>query len=334
MGLLSELSGGASARRARQAAAESNRLLDLARSQAGSSLDQSRTAQLAALGSGYDAAYGTLTDTEARAGQRLNAGADAARGDINTNYDRAAGSVEDYYARTEGLMNPYIQRGNQLGDMYATALGANGAGAASDFYDDYASNDPFRQYRDELANRELQTQFNARGQSGSGRFTSAVSRASLERGSQDLNGYLDRLSNASQQGQQAAGQLGNAAMQTGSQLANIRTGQGNTLAGIEQNRGSGLATLVQNIGTTRAGYQTQQGAANAGVDQNYGNARSNLALGIAQQQGNNLIGSAAAQSQARAGGINNLLGLGGLALSAVTPGRMGTSPLMSLMAGR
>ena len=326
MGFLGELTGKNAAKRAAAAAAESNRLLELARGEAGGYLDTSRTSQLDALGKGYAAGFGYLDDAEGSAAGYLNQGADRGRADIGQYYDRAAGNVEDYYNRTAGLMDPYIQRGNKLADLYATALGANGAEGSRDFYDQYASQDPFRQYRDELANREMQQQFNARGQATGGRFATAVSRASLERGSQDLNSYLDRLNGAGQQGQQAASTLGSAAMQTGQTLGNMNVQRGNQLSGIEQSRGQNLATNAANFGNARAGYGVQQGQNNAAVEQNYGNARSNLTMGVAQQQGNNLVGGAAAQNQARLGGLNNLFGLGSLALTGFTPGRNGTSP--------
>lgn len=333
MGWWSEFTGKAGAQRAQAAARDANALLDVGWGQAYGSLDQSREAQLAALQGGYDNAYGSLTEAEARAAGLLNQGADRASGKIEDYYGRAIGNVEDYYNRTESLLNPSIERGNKLGDLYATALGANGSGDQEAFYSEYAANDPFRAFRDEQANRQIQQQFNAQGQSGSGRFATAVGRASLERGSQDLNTYLDRLSQAGQQGQNAASQLANISSNTGNTLAGLNTGQGYRLSNIQLGLGSNLATNATNFGTTRAGYQVQQGNQNAGVEDNYGRTKIGLQTGLATAKGGNLMGGANAANAARGAGLNNLFGLGAFALNAITPGKSGVSPLSNLFSG-
>lgn len=332
MGWWAELTGKAGAQRAQAAAGEANKLLDVGWGQAYGSLDQSRAAQLAALQGGYDSAYGSLTEAEARAAGLLNQGADRASGAITDYYGRAIGNVEDYYNRTESLLNPSIQRGNKLGDLYATALGADGSGDQQAFYSEYAANDPFRAFRDEQANRQIQQQFNAQGQSGSGRFATAVGRASLERGSQDLNTYLDRLSQAGQQGQNASSQLASISSNTGGMLAGLNTGQGDKLSNIQLGLGSNLATNAGNFGNTRAGYQVMQGRENAGVEDNYGRTKMSMQTGLAQAKGGNLMGGANAANAARGAGLNNLFGLGALGIGAITPGKEGVSALGNLFA--
>ena len=330
MGWWAELTGKAGAQRAQQAAAQANTTLQGGWDQAYGSLDQSRAAQIAALRGGYTSAFGNLDDAEAKAAGLLNTGADKARGDITDYYGRATGNVEDYYQRTANLLNPSIERGNTLAQMYTDALGGNGSGNQQNFYDEYAANDPFRAFRDEQANRQIQSQFNAQGQSGSGRFASAIGRASLERGSQDLNGYLDRLSQAGQEGQQGSSQLAGIASNTGNTLAGINMGQGDKLSGIELGRAGNLATNATNFGNTRANFNVNWGQNNAGVEHNYGNARVGLNTGLATAKAGNIMGGANAANASINGGMNNLFGLGALGISAVTPGRAGGSALGNL----
>lgn len=325
MGWWSEFTGKAGAQRAAEAARQGNVYLDQGYGQAQGYFDQTIKDQLAALNTGYSGAQGKLTAAEAAAAGQLNAGADAARTDINTNYDKAAGNVTDYYNRTEGLLNPYIQRGNTLADLYATALGANGSGDQQSFYQEYAANDPFRQFRDEQANREIQSQFNAQGQSGSGRFATAVGRASLERGTTDLNNYLDRLSSAGQQGAQQAGQLAGIASNTGQTLAGINTRRGDQLSGIETGRGSALANNSSNFGMTRANFDVNQGRDIAGAQGSYGNASAGLSTGLAQAKAGNMMGSANAQNASMKGGLNNLFGIGSALITGFAPGYGGGS---------
>jgi hypothetical protein len=320
MGWWSEFTGKAGAQRAAEAARAGNQYLDQGYGQAQGYFDQTIKDQLAALNAGYAGAKGGLTAAEATAAGQLNAGADAARTDINTNYDKAQGNVTDYYNRTEGMLNPYLERGSALAGLYGVALGANGAGDQKAFYQEYAANDPFRQFRDEQANREIQSQFNAQGQSGSGRFTTAVSRASLERGTTDLNNYLDRLKGAGEQGAAVAGQLGNIASNTGQTLAGINTRRGDQLSGIETGRGSALANNSSNFGMTRANFDVNQGRDIAGAQGSYGNASAGLSTVLAQAKAGNMIGSANAQNASMKGGLNNLFGLGATVISGFAPG--------------
>lgn len=319
MGWWAEFTGRAGAERAQRAAAAANQELDQGYGRAFDNIGTSRTSQLDALRQGYQSAFGNLDAAENRATGYINQGADAGRGAIQDYGARALGNVQDYYTRTENLLNPSIQRGNSLMDLYMTALGANGSGDQQAFMNEYAANDPFRTFRDEQANRALQQQFNARGQSGSGRFASAVSRASLERGSQDLNNYLDRLSQAGQQGQGAASQLANISTNTGNTLAGINQGMGDKISNIELNRGSNLASMTNAYGNARAGYNTQWGQNNAGVEDAYGRTMAGLNTGLATAKGGNMMGGANAANASMNGGMNNIVGAAGVAVRAFSP---------------
>ena len=152
---------------------------------------------------------------------------------LKQGYDTA----QTNYGNAQNLYKPYQQQGQQANQMYGNALGLNGLQAQKDFGANYAAADPFRQQNADFATNALQRQYNARGQTYGGSTDLAVSRANLERGSQDYGNYLNRVQGQAQQGYQA----------TGAQ------------AGLEQGKGD----LAMGYGQTQAGNAI-----------NYGNAQS------------------------------------------------------------
>lgn len=318
MGWWAEITGRAGAERAQRAAAAANQYLDEGYGQARGTLGTSRQSQLDALRSGYTSALGNLDTAEGRATDYINQGAQRGSQAVQDYYGRAQGNVQDYYNRTSNLMQPYISGGNELMRLYNDALGGNGQSQQQAFYDSYQS-DPFRAYRDEMANKQMQAQFNARGQSGSGRTQSAIAKASLERGSQDMNTYLQQLLAGGQMGQNAATNFANITQNTGNTMAGINTGMGDRLSNIELNRGSNLANLTNAYGNARAGYNTQWGQNNAGVEDNYGRMMAGLQTGLATAKGGNLMGGANAANASMMGGMNNIFGAAGMAIKGFTP---------------
>lgn len=318
MGWWAEFTGKAGAERAQRAAAAANQYLDEGYGQARGTLGTSRQAQLDALNSGYTTALGNLGTAEGQATDYINQGAQRGSQAVTDYYGRALGNVEDYYNRTNSMMQPYISGGNKLMDLYQNALGGNGSQAQQDFYSNYQA-DPMRAYRDEQANRQMQAQFNARGQSGSGRTQSAIARASLERGTADMNTYLSQLLNGGQMGQQAATQFAGITQNTGNTLAGINTGMGDRISNIELNRGSNLASLTNAYGNARAGYNSQWGQNNAGVESAYGAGIAGLQTGLATAKGGNLMGGANAANASINGGLNNIFGAAGTIIKGFTP---------------
>ena len=229
------------------------------------------------------------------------------------------------------MLNPYIQRGSTLSDLYSTALGGKGADAQRQFYSDYASNDPYREFRDEQANRAIMASMNARGQSNSGRANLAVSRASMERGSQDLQQYLDRLDRAGQQGGQYATTLAGLASQTGQTMGNLEARRGETLGNIETSRGGALAQNTGNYATQRGQYGYKFGADQAAAHQGYGQSQAALDYQVGQGRAGNHIGYGNAVAAANTGAANNLIGLGSALISGFTPGKSGISPVGNLV---
>lgn len=146
-------------------------------------------------------------------------------------FDQGRGYVEDYYNRGRDELTPYSQQGQGANKLYGTYLGLDGADAQRSAFNTYAGSDPFRQYNENQANRGLALQWNKLGMLDSGNSRLAMSRAALERGSQDFNTYMQRLQGQGQQGLGAAGQLAGFANQTGGLLGQMRTNLGQQQAG-------------------------------------------------------------------------------------------------------
>jgi hypothetical protein len=307
MGFFGSLLGNDQRRDIGAATKSADKTLNAASKAAKGDLNKGFDAQLAALAGGYNTATGNI-----------NTGYDRARGDLSTNYGNAEGAINTQLDYSKELLNPYIESGGKAQSRYDTALGLNGQDAASGFYDEYAESDPYRQFNEDIANQALQRLANASGQSGSGRTALAVSRANLERGSTDLNAYLDRLAGQGQQGGQYATNLAGMANNAGTNIANLRSGLGDRLASNEVNRGTTLGQMDY-------GYGQDQG----NVAANRGSSLANLTYGTGQQVAGNRINLGNANAAARSTGVNNLLSLGatvgGLALGGFAPGAAGIS---------
>ena len=174
--------------------------------------------------------------------------------------------------------------------------------------------DPYRQYRDELANRQLQRQFAGTGRTGA--FALGVGRASLERGSQDVQQYLSRLEQAGQRGQQAAGQKAGYEMTAGQNVADIRSKLGTGLADNSINQGSALANLGSQFANARAGLETGRAGALSQNEMATGKAASDLIYGAGQQNAANRINAGNAIAATRTLPMSNLLNLAGTAVQA------------------
>ncbi len=320
MGFWDSFTGAQQAKDAKRANTAATSMLGDARTRALAALNGGQTTALGNLSTGYDTARGDITGGADRARTAIGTGYDTARGDLNTNFGRAEDAVTGY-------LNPFVQSGQNAQNLYDTALGTRGTAAERDsFYGEYANNDPFRAFRDEQANRQLDQQYNARGLGTSGRAGTAVARASLERGSTDLNQYLDRLARQGELG-------GQYASQAGSQLASIRTGLGSQLSGLEQNRGNALGGLEERTGNALGTLGYRYGSDQANVNQGNSQAAANLEYGYGQQLANNRIGLGNAQAASRSVLPNLLTNIAGTAIRAATPGYGGATPWSNLSSG-
>lgn len=167
---------------------------------------------------------------------------------LQQGYDRAQGN----YSTAQGMYRPYAEQGQQANTMYGNALGLNGVDAQKSFGQNYAASDPFRQQNADFATNALMRQYNARGQTYGGSTDLAISRANLERGSQDYNSYLNRLQGQGQQGYQATGAQagieqakGDLSYGYGQQRAGNSINFGNALA---QTRSTGVNNIIGGLG--------------------------------------------------------------------------------------
>ncbi len=303
---------------------EANELLQKGRSEAEGYLGQARND----IASGYGKAQ-SIYDTAAP-GLRsdLLAGFNGADNAINSGYGAATSAIAAGRDDANARIDPFVQSGRGAQGLYDQALGVNGAGAATDFYQNYAANDPFRAFRDDQASRELERRYNAQGSfqggaggGGSGRFATAAARGSLERGTQDLQTYMDRLERAGARGGQYAGQQGANSMSAGSSIAGLQAQQGTALANNATNQGSALSQLGMNLADRSAGLATGRGTALASNSSQL----ADLAYGNTQQIASNNINAENAAVQARARPGQNLIGLGGLAIGGLTGGMGGAA---------
>lgn len=283
----------------------SKKHIDNSKTIADRDLQQGRDKAEVSLNDGIQNSMLSLTDGYGQATGRLTGGADRARGEVTDAYGNAETAITDALGRTRGTLDPWITSGRKAQDRYDTALGLDGQAGAEAFYEDYGNNDPMRKFRDELANKQLQAQFNARGQSGSGRFGTAVSRASLERGTQDLQTYLSRLEQQGARGGQYAGALAGYETGAGKDIAQLRAGAGDRRADITMGSTNKLADLDYGYGRDRSSIQSGQGEKLA-----------NLHYGYGQQRAGNQISYGNAMAGASNIGTNNLLNLAGTVASA------------------
>lgn len=289
-----------------------------------------------ALGTGYKTASGVYGQYGQDAFADLAGGYGSANTQLAKGYAGAEGAVNDSLGRAQGFYKPFYESGVGSQGLYDKAMGLGGADAAKGFYDNYAANDPFRTFRDDQAQREIERRYNATGGyqggsggGGSGRFASATARASLERGTQDLQTYLDRLERAAGRGQQVAGAMSGNEMAAGGAVAGLRTGLADRVAGNEVNFGKDLSATRMGIADRQAGLATGYGQGMAGLDTGSGSALANLVYGNAQQTASNNINAENAAGVARNRPMQNLIGLGGLAIGGMGGGK-GGSALSSL----
>lgn len=189
-------------------------------------------------------------DLTGKSTQRANDAASVrAQGYLTQGREEASGNIKDSATEAQGYWSPYAQSGQSANKLYGDAVGLNGRPAQQGVMDSYSSSDPFRAFNESNANNALFRGYNARGMMDSGASRLATARASLERGSQDWNSWLNRIQGMQGQGVQVAGNQAGIAQNTGQQLA-----------GINQNYYSGLANNV--LGVNAANNQARMGGVN------------------------------------------------------------------------
>ena len=224
--------------------------------------------------------------------------------------------------------------------MYGNFLGYNGPDAAKAAAANFAGNDPGRAFREEQASKRIAAQTNQTGFIGSGRAQLADSRAQNEIMSQDYQQYLTRLAGQSQQGQQAAGQLGQFQMQGAGQIGGYYGQEATQNAVNEQRHAESLRNLyTQNqVGTGQLAINQGKDAAN--LHGGYATNNQNIAQKDMTQQaqlqlaeGQNLANMYMGQDAAKQQGIQNMLKIGGMVAGAMVPGAGGISALGNIKGG-
>lgn len=317
MGLLDSLFGTSKARRdLYDSSASAQSALDRAKAEAEAALRTSSATGRSDINTGYDAANGIYDRAQPGIMDTLGSGYDAARGDLTTGYGNAENAITTGVNNANANLDPWVTSGRAAQDRYDQALGLAGPDASKEFYDSYASGDSYRAYRDELANKQITNQFSGSGRTGA--MSLAVGRASLERGSQDLQTYLSRLEQAGQRGQAAAGQKSNNTMSGAQSTADIRAKLGTSLADNSVNRGTSLAQLGKQFADTRAGLETSRGTTLAGLETGTGKSLGELAYGYGQQTASNRINTGNAVAQTRTAPMNNLISLIGTGINGMS----------------
>ena len=160
---------------------------------------------------------------------------------IQQGWDQGSGFVKDYNERGNTYLQPYAQQGHGANKLYGTFLGLDGADAQRGAFQTYQGADPFRQYNEDNALKAMSRQYNRLGMLDSGNSRYAMSKAMLDRGSQDFGEYMQRLGGLGQQGMGAANQLAGFANQTGGMLGQMRMGLGQQQAGNAINYGNAMS---------------------------------------------------------------------------------------------
>ena len=125
------------------------------------------------INAGYDRAGGIYNAAQPGLENTLRSGYAGAREDLTRGYGAAEDAITAGRDRATGNLDPWVQSGRSAQDRYDAALGLNGEAAAREAIN--AGVDPYRQYRDELANRQLQRQFAGTGRTGA--FALEIGRA-------------------------------------------------------------------------------------------------------------------------------------------------------------
>ena len=141
---------------------------------------------------GYGAGNTAINNAITGAMGSLQSGYGQARNDLTGNYGAAQDTLNQYLGRATNTLNPLIAQGNTYSTMLGNALGANGAGAQSDFYNQYVNNNKTFNAADQIAADELQSQLNAQGISG-GRAGALLERQGAQNVYARTQDYLNRL---------------------------------------------------------------------------------------------------------------------------------------------
>lgn len=257
---------------------------------------------IGAIDTGYGKAESNTNKYLSQTLATLGAAHATGRGDIRAGAQQGIGSIRQGIA---GL-DPYAQRGNQAGAMYANSLGLNGAGGNQAAVDAFQAG-PGYQWQVDQATDAAARKANALGISASGNTLDAITRLGSNLANQEYGSWQDRLSGLNTTGQAAAtAQLGGY-----QNIGQMQQQQGQNLAQLMQNFGQNRASALNDAGKTLATLGYSQGRDTAGLYSGLGNTVAGANMASMNMINSNAMGAAAASDAARNANGNLALGLGG-----------------------
>lgn len=336
MGFLSDLLGKSAKKEATKTGMEIAANLAKSRQEQEAALELGRTRGIADLTGGYDAAVGSLGAGTAQARTNIGGGYERGRNALTDLYGQAATRIEAGLDRSRDILNPFINRGTAADVLLSDINGINGqaarTAAVGNFLD---TTDGALAEADRLAQKQVEAQTNARGIVNSGRGVLAGQRVATQRAEDRINKWIDQVTGQAARGGQYAGMLSNAEADAGARVSGVKTGLGDRLNENFVGEGTRLADLDVRDSAALADLAYRFGSDKAGVNRWAAGGTSDVIGGNTTAINNNLNQITANRSAATAAGINNLIGLGGLAIKAVTPtvglgGSVGPSPIGSI----
>jgi len=235
-------------------------------------------------------------------------------GNINSGFGDAATEIRNTRDRIQGYFNPMLTAGNDATARWRQFMGLDGPDAAKMAYEQFDSADPNRDFRNQRTLRAIEAELNARGLSDSGRSRLAGTRVLQENFQNDVNSHLNRLYGATQLGNQAAGQAAGFDASLGGRLADLSVGRGQALAQNDARHAEALSNLYGSSPIATGQLARWQGATNADIER--GNTQA--LTGLTMTGANNAAQMEMAKGAADQAGLNSMLKIAGLAVSAAT----------------
>jgi len=176
----------------------------------------------------------------------------------------------------------FIPAGQNAQGQMAAYTGGMGRDAQQQAYDNFIES-PGQAWLREQGDRAVTRNAAATGGLQGGRVLQELQRQGQGLAAQDFQNHYARLAGLSNQGLQAAGQVGSLRGQQGMMNANMRQAQ----AGLKGN----LATALAGIRAQQGGFQGQMGQGIANLRQNAGNQLGQLGLAAGTGMGNMMYGT-------------------------------------------
>lgn len=338
MGFLSDLLGKSAKKEATKTGMEIAANLARARQQQEAALELGRTRSIADLTGGYDAAVGNLGAGTVQARTNIGDGYERGRNALTDLYGQAATRIEAGLDRSRDILSPFIARGTNADVLLSDINGVNGAAARTAAIGSFLdTQDGAMAEADRLAQKQVEAQMNARGLVNAGRGVLAGQRVATERADERVNRWIDQVTGQAARGGQYAGMLSNEEAGAAARVSGVKTGLGDRLNENFVGEGTRLADLDLRDSTALADLAYRFGSDKAGVNRWAAGGTADTIGNNTTAVNNNLNQITANRSAATTAGINNLIGLGSLAIKGFTPtvglgGSVGPSPIGSMVA--